>query len=417
MAVVAPHDATKSPLAADAGAREHVEIATLSDWPRWRGPSGDNCSPESAPPLYWSAEKGVLWKKSLPGRGHASPCVLGDIVLIASADEANSVQFILALDRRTGEERWRTDVHRSPLPKINEKNTHASATPACDGQLVFTLFAQHDQLSVSAIDLSGQIVWQRVVGSYKHANGLGASPALFRNLVIVASDNPANPTLVALRAADGSVEWQTTRKASENSATPIVATVAGRPQLLINGAYGVNSYDPATGVELWHVDHKTEVAACTMAFDKQRVYASGNVPEPCLLGVRADGSGDVTESHVLWRTNQSNPYVPSPLVANGQLFVVTDSGVAFCRDLETGNILWKKRLGGNFSASPLLAGGNIYATNEDGVTHIFRAATVFTRVAENDVSALCLATPAVCGGMVFLRTDTDLYCIGGKDTR
>jgi len=401
--------------AGDAAEREAGE--STSDWPCWRGPSGDNVALDSDPPIFWSTQRGVIWKQPVPGRGHASPCVIGDLVLIASADEANSTQFLLALDRRTGQERWRTDVHHGVLPKINDKNSQASATPASDGQRVFTLFAHDDQLLISAIDLTGRILWQRVVGEYKHANGLGASPVIYDQLVIVASDNTADPAIVALRAHDGSVEWRTPRKASENSATPIVAVVAGRPQLLINGAYAVNSYDPATGAELWRVEHNTEVAACTMAFDDHRVYASGNVPEPCMLGVRADGSGNVTDSHVLWRTNQSNTYVPSPLSTSGRLFVVTDTGVAFCRELETGEVLWKKRLGGNFSASPVFAGGNIYATGENGVTHVFTAADQYLQVAENDLEAACLASPVFCGGMLYLRTDSEIYCIGGKDTR
>jgi len=400
----------------DGSAQSDRAAISEDDWPCWRGPRGDNHALDPRPPVRWSETEGVVWKAAVPGRGHASPCVLGDKVLIASADEAASTQFLLAFDRASGDLFWRTDVHREPFPKINPKNTHASATPACDGRRVYAVFAQADRLSVTAVDLSGDIAWQKAVGKYKHANGLGASPVLHGDLVIVASDNPAEPSIVALRTSDGEVAWRTKRTPSENSATPVVGMVGGRPQLLLNGAFGVNSYDPVTGKELWKAAHKTEVAACTMAFDDERVYASGNVPEPCMLAVRADGAGDVTESHVLWKTRRSNTYVPSPLVASGRLFVLIDSGVMFCRELKSGKIVWKKRLGGNFSASPVFAGGNIYATSEEGMTHVFQAAAQYAPVAKNDLGALCLATPVICGGRAYIRTDANLYCIDGNGT-
>jgi outer membrane protein assembly factor BamB len=303
------------------------------------------------------------------------------------------------------------------LPTINKKNSHASPTPACDGTYVFTVFAHVDRLWVTAVDLAGHIVWQKDIGKYQHANGLGASPVLYDDLVIVAKDNPVDPLLVAMRAGDGAIQWRTKRTPSENSATPIVGLVAGQSQLLMNGAYGVNSYDPETGQELWHVSHKTEVAACTMAFDAERVFASGNAPEPYMLAVRGDGSGDVTKTHVLWKTKRSNCYVPSPLIVGEHLFVVTDSGIAFCRDARSGSIVWQHRLGGSFSASPVLADGNVYALSEDGTMHVFRASARYERVATNKLNATCLATPAICGARLFIRTESDLYCIGGEETR
>ncbi|MCC6492787.1 MAG: PQQ-binding-like beta-propeller repeat protein [Pirellulales bacterium] len=387
-----------------------------NDWPCWRGARGDNRASEPHPPVRWSAEGGIVWKALIPGMGHASPCIVGDRIFIASADEGQGVQLLVAYDRRSGKELWRTEVHRAKLPKINAKNSHASATPASDGRLIFTLFAQADRLSLSAIDFAGNIAWQQVIGRYRHANGLGASPVLFDELVIVASDNPAEPQLVGLRRADGQVAWRTGRPASDNSATPIVATVAGRPQLIINGAFGLDSHDPATGHQLWHVTHQTEVAACTAACGERVVVASGNVPEACMLAVRADGAGDVTASHLLWKTRQANPYVPSPLAANDRLFLVTDAGVAYCRELETGKIIWKERLGGSFSASPLLAGGNLYASSEEGVTYVFKAADQFSLIAKNDLGERCLASPIICGGRAFIRSMQHLYCIDDTES-
>jgi outer membrane protein assembly factor BamB len=398
-------------------AEARYAIDANKDWPCWRGPSADNHSAAKKAPLYWSAEQGLLWKSSVPGRGHASPCVVGDKVYLASADESSGAQFLLAYDRRDGRQLWRRDLHVGKLPKINEKNSHASATPASDGRRIYTVFATSEDLWASAVEVDGRVVWQTRLGRYAHANGLGASPVLFDGLLIVASDNQAEPELTALETAEGAVKWQVKRPQSDNSATPIVGRGSGRPQLLLNGARSVSSYDPLSGGELWHVTHKTEVAACTMAFDSERVIASGNVPEPLMLAVRGDGSGDVTESGVVWQSKKSNTYVPSPLVVGPYVFLVIDGGVAFCRDVESGDVIWQHRLGGKFSASPLLADGNIYALNEEGKMHIFRASAKWEPVAENDLNAECLATPAISDSQIFLRTNADLYAIVGTDDR
>lgn len=394
----------------DAAQRE----AAAGDWPCWRGPDGNNHSSDSRPPVEWSKEKNILWKVAVPGRGHASPCVFGNRIFLASADDSSGTQFLLCYARSDGELLWRIDLHRRSLPHIHENNSHASATPACDGSAVYVVFANAGELDVSAVSLEGKLLWQKRAGGYEHANGYGASPVLFQHVLIVANDNQLEPSLVALDPADGNIAWRTTRPKSDNSATPIIAFVAGRPQLLINGAMAVNSYDPATGEEIWRVAHGTEVAACTVAFDDQHVFASGNVPEKNMLCVRADGRGDVSQSHVLWKTNQLITYEPSPLAVDDYLFAVTDSGLAWCRKADTGDMIWKERLGGTFFSSPVLAAAMIYATSDTGVTHVFRAGPQFQRLAKNDIGERCIATPALCGSRIYLRSEAHLFCIGSS---
>jgi len=153
-----------------------------------------------------------------------------------------------------------------------------------------------------------------------------------------------------------------------------------------------------------------------MAFEGDLVFASGRVPEKDLLCVRADGSGDVTETHVEWRTNTLITYVPSPLVHEGRLYVVNDDGIARCLDANTGKEFWKKRLGGKFSASPLLAAGKVFATNEEGTTFVFQAGPKYEMVSRNEIGEECLASPLICGGRVFLRTSRHLYCLGDTES-
>ncbi|HJT30738.1 MAG TPA: PQQ-binding-like beta-propeller repeat protein [Pirellulales bacterium] len=325
----------------------------------------------------------------------------------------------MAYDRRTGELVWQSELHRDGLMPKHEKNSHASATPACDGQRVYVPMMNGGHLWLSAVDLDGQLAWQTKIGEYKNGNGYGSSPVLFDSLVIVSNDNEAEASLVGVEGKRGDIVWRAQRQSSSNSASPIVGLVAGRPQLLMNGAGSVSSYDPATGERLWFVNHHTDVAACTMAFDELRVYASGNVPEKEWLCVRADGEGDVAESHVEWRTDQRVTYVPSPLVHEGCLFFVTDGGLAFCLDAASGKEIWKHRLGGSFIASPVLAGDNIFATADNGATFVFEAQRKFNQRARNELGEACFATPALSGDRIFLRTANHLYCIGheGQDQR
>ena len=389
-----------------------AEQTIPESWPCWRGATHDNHSPDSHPPVCWSKTENVVWRAQVPGRGHATPCIWKHQIFVPTADEQEQVQSLVCLDRRTGEPLWQRAVHRGHFLPKNEKNSHASASPACDGLYVYVPFMNQDALWLTAVDLAGQIAWQRRVGVYTHANGYGASPVLFDGLVILASDNTADACLAAYHTESGEPAWRVARKPSNNSGTPIVGNVAGRPQLLIHGAWSVSSYDPLCGDELWHVEHPTEVAACTMAFKGDLVFASGNVPEKEILCVRTDGLGDVTGTHVVWRTAQRVTYVPSPLADASRLYVVTDAGIAYCLEGATGKELWKERLAGSFSASLLLAGGHVYATSETGTTYVFRAADSFELMARNEIEEECLASPVTCDGRLFQRTAGSLYCIG-----
>jgi outer membrane protein assembly factor BamB len=386
------------------------------DWPNWRGPCGNNHSAAVGPPTEWSPRSGVVWSTEVPGLGHASPCVCGDKIFLASADEELGAQFLLCYRRATGELDWRTELQRGKLPSIHANNSHASATPACDGDTVFVPLVGDDELWLTAVSITGKVRWGQRIGAFRHANGYGSSPVLYGDYVIVSSDNQADPCLVALARIDGREVWRVKRPLSDNSATPIIGRVAQRDQLLINGARSTNSYDPATGREIWHVSHECEVVANTMTFDQDKVYASGNVPQKLVIAIRADGSGDVTNTHVLWQVNQANPYVTSPLIVDDRLLTVLDNGAVVCREPLTGKVLWKRRLGGNFFSSPVLAAGYVYAVSELGVVHVFEAGEKFKEIAANDLAEVCMATPAICDHSIYLRTTSHLLCIraGGE---
>ncbi len=386
------------------------------DWPWWRGPGLDGKSSDRAV-TKWSATENVVWKAKVPGSGHSSPAVCGDRVFLTTADEAARKQLVLALDRKTGRPLWSTTAYEGGFMKKNGKNSHASATPACDGERVYSLFVNHDALHVTATDLDGKIVWQTRVGDFVSQHGYGSSPVLHGPHLILNGDSLKGCFVAGLDRRTGEVAWKTDRKTTGRNgsyATPVVATLAGKAQLILTGLGEVSSYDPATGKLLWSCAGPSEVTACTPATSESLVFATGGYPERELLAVRADGKGDVTKTHIAWKTGRGVAYVPSPLYHDGRLYVVADGGTITCFEEKTGKQVWQDRLAGGFSSSPVLIGGLLYVSSEAGRTFVLRAGPKFEVVATNDLGEGIMATPAVSGGHIFLRTNRHLYCIGER---
>ena len=361
----------------------------------------------------WSETEHIVWKTAVPGRGHSTPSIWGDRVFLQTAEEEKKVQYVNCYRRDSGKELWSTPVHEGAFMPLHNKNSHASPTPACDGERVYAVFPNGSSIRVTALDHDGNIVWQRAAGHFKSPTGYGSSPGVYKSFLIVAGDNEADSFLTALHRATGEIAWEVKRPTKESFATPVVGTAAGRDQLLMAAAKEVTSYDPLTGETLWYSEGPSKVTACTMAFSGDRVVASGGFPEREIVCVRADGRGDVSSSHIVWRKQRGVTYVPLPLILDGKLYVVNDKGIVSCWTMETGDELWVKRLEGNFSASPIYAAGRFYVPNEAGVTFVFRVEPQFEIVARNDLGDGGFASPVICGDRIYLRTNHYLYCIGG----
>jgi outer membrane protein assembly factor BamB len=356
----------------------------------------------------------VIWKVDVPGRGHGSPCLWGDRIFLPTADDQAEIQTLLCFDRRTGRNRWQTELHRKGFVRLHSKNSHASATPACDGQLVFMPFVIQDAIWLSALNLDGKVVWQRRLGDFHSMHGFAASPLVYRSLVIVAADNLKNSFLVAVHRHTGEVVWRTVRPDYRlgTYASPTVGHVAGRDQLLLHGPMKVFSYDPMTGKELWRCDGPSESSSSTVTLGGGLVFSSVGFPQRNMLCIRADGSGDVTPTHVVWSKKGKMAYVPSLLLFDGLLTMVADEGQVTCFEAATGKSVWAAKLEGQFSSSPVLAGGHIYAVNEKGVTFVFKSGRKFELVGRNDLADGGFATPVICGSRIYLRTLHRLYCLG-----
>src|SRR5262245_29533757 len=402
---------------ADRGDKPAAALPAVAekDWPWWRGPGLDGKSRDREVVTKWTPTQNVIWKTPVPGRGHSSPVLWGDRIFLTTADEQEQTQRILAFDRNTGKPLWNVVAHKGGFLRKYPKNTQASATPACDGERVYAVFINTDGLHVTATDLEGKIVWRRQAGAFQSEHGYGSSPVLYKSLVIVNGDSLKGSFQAGLDRATGKVVWKTDRKTTGrhgNYATPVIATLAGKPQLIQTGMDEVTGYDPETGKQLWSCTGLSEVTANTAACSDKLVFASGGFPEKNLLAIRADGSGDVTRTHVVWKTKSGVTYVPSPLYHDGRLYVVNDGGIATCVAADTGKEVWQERLPGAFSSSPVLVGDLLYVTSEAGKTFVLRTGPKFEVVATNDLADGGFATPAICGGRLYLRTSRFLYCIG-----
>jgi outer membrane protein assembly factor BamB len=388
--------------------------AAAGDSPWWPPRTSDADVAEV--PTEWGEDKNVAWKVDVPGRGHASPCIVGDQIFISTAIEETEQIRLISFDRQSGAERWNQLVHEGGFMHTHDKNSHASGTPACDGSRLFVahMLSQDgvDGVYLTAISVDGEILWQKLAGPFISQHGYAPSPVLYGESVIVVGDSEHEESFVAaFNRASGAEVWRTHRGMGRNFGSPTVAHVAGRDQLIIPGCGSTVSYDPSNGKELWHVEGPSSAAANTVAADDAKVYSSGGWPEKNLLAIRADGGGDVTESHISWRHSKAVCYVPTMLVHAGMLFTVSDDGVASCYDATSGEPLWVKRLGGAFSASPVLVGDKIYIPDEAGKMFIFQAAAEYIPIAENDLADGGFATPVVLRGKIYLRTLHRLYCI------
>jgi outer membrane protein assembly factor BamB len=396
---------------------------TARDWPWWRGPSGNGVRAEALPFLRWSGTAGVLWKVAIPGEGHASPVIVGEQVFVSTADEKAGTRLVYCYHRDTGAPRWQTMIHSGSFMPKHAKNTHASATPLCDGHRVFTPFVADDALWLSALDVAtGAPAWKQRLGPFVSQWGYASAAALYKNLVIVVGDNNGAPIddatkassyLAAVNRRTGAIVWRVRRPVAWSYGTPVVARLAERDQLLLAGADRITAYDPATGNELWFCRWSAARTANAVVCGGDCVYATTTWTKPEIVCVRADGSGDVTDSHLVWRKAKGAFDVPSPLYHNGRLYVVNDQGMALCLDGGNGQVVWQQRLGGAFSASPILAGDRIYATDEDGTTYIFKAEPQFNLLAANALNDRVLASAALSGDRLYLRGRKFLWCLNG----
>jgi outer membrane protein assembly factor BamB len=383
------------------------------DWPQFRGPTGQGHSSERGLPLDWAESHNLRWKRPVPGRGWSSPVVsAGRVWLTTAVSERGGASLrVIAFDVGSGREIVNVEVfHIGRADLLNFKNSHASPTPIVDNDRVYVHFGAE---GTAALTTAGDVVWKTRL-AYQSQHGNGGSPVLYGGLLIVSCDGSDVAFVAALDAQTGKVRWKTSRRQPFDQAysTPLVIRVGDRDQIVSAGAFRAAAYDPATGREIWHVGYGDGFSNVPRpVYGHGLVYIATGFQQPALLAVRADGTGDVTKTHVAWTLRRAAPLTPSPLLAGDELYVVNDGGIATCLDARSGETHWIQRLGGDYSASPVLADGRIYFLNEDGVATVIAAGKEFRKLATSRLEGETLASMAVSAGSIFIRTDSELYRI------
>lgn len=401
--------------------------AQAENWPQWRGPRGDGTSSEIDIPTRWDGQTGagIAWKVAVPGTGHSSPIVYGDHLFVTTCLIDSQRRELLCFDATAGKLRWQRTVIDAPLEKKHKLNSFASGTPAADGELVFVTFlettdegdggATPGNIVVAAYDFGGQLRWKVRPGGFSSVHGFCSSPVLFEGLVIVNGDHDGDSYIVALDRETGKTVWKSPRAHQTRSyVTPLIREIDGQPHLVFSGSQQVTSLNPRDGSTWWTVAGPTEQFVASMVFDGDKFYMSAGFPTHHVLGIRAGGRGDVTDTHVAWHSTVAKSYVPSPVVVDRYLFVADDRGIANCFDTQSGERLWRERMGRHYSASLVTAGGLVYFMDDDGICKLVRPGDEIDLAAENPLGQPCYASPAIADGKIYIRGQTDLFCITGE---
>jgi outer membrane protein assembly factor BamB len=398
--------------------------AAARDWPQFRGPGGQGVSEAAGVPVKWAADKNVAWKVEVPGRGWSSPVLAGGRLYLTTAVQSGGAASLraLCLDAGDGKIVWDVEVFRPDRARasaVHTKNTPASSTPIVTTDALFVHFGH---MGTAKLDLSGNVVWRETSLVYPPVHGNGGSPALVGDLLVFNCDGASDPFVAALDAGSGEVRWKTPRNTTARSkfsfSTPLAIEVDGRTQVVSAASGFVGGYDPASGREIWRVRYGQGYSVVPRpAYVNGMLYVSSGFDAAVLYAIRPSGAkGDVTQTHVAWTARKGAPNTPSPLVVGGEVYMVSDAGVATCADAKSGAVHWSERLDGNFSASPVFAEGRVYFQNEAGVGYVVRAGKKFELLAENDLGERSLASYAVSDGALFIRTERHLWKIADKSS-
>jgi outer membrane protein assembly factor BamB len=427
--------------------------ARADNWERFRGPNGTGVASDKNIPIEFGKSKHLRWKTPVPGVGNSSPVVWGDRVFLQSAGSDGTSRTLYCFDAKSGKEVWNRSIKASKPDKSiysgRPDSSYANASAATDGQAVYIPFWNGKDIVMTAYDFKGEQLWQRNLGEFVSQHGPGASPMVYKDLLIFSLDKDAtrevadpngkkdakgktitkkvpvpNPsTLYALDTKTGKSVWEVPREAIRAcySMPFILERQSGEPELMVTSTSAVTSYDPLTGKANWYwtwsfpKDPLRTIAASTFVND-MLLSCSGDGSGPRFMAaVTLKGKGKETKGEQAWINDKKFPYVTSPLVRDGLVFFVNDTGYAGCFDPKDGKEIWFERLpGAKFYASPVMIDGKIYAATESGDVHIIEASPKYQLLATNSLGEQILATPAVSNGALFIRTKSHLYCFAAN---
>jgi outer membrane protein assembly factor BamB len=398
-----------------------------SDWPGFRGPHGNGVTVDRAP-VEWSDEENVVWRVALPQPGNGSPIVVGDRVLVTCAeDELGKRRSTYCFDRKTGKERWVRTVDLDKVMPHHKTNPHGSSTPVSDGERIVVW---HASAGLHCYNMYGKELWSRDLGEFRHMWGYGSSPVIYKNKVILYTGPGESSFVIALDLQTGKTLWQhnepeagTVDRREDGAphgswSTPVIARVDGRDQIIVMLPKRVVSYDADSGEIIWTCaglrHDRGDLAYSSPVIAGDLCFVTGGYKGPS-MSIRLEGRGNVTESHRLFRIENSPQSIGSGVFVGGYVYRPNaEAGKGLqCLDPKTGEIKWSQRSSAAHWGSMVLSEGRLYVTGQDGTTLVFAPnPEIYVELAENELGEICNSTPAISAGQIFIRTDEHLYCIG-----
>ena len=388
-------------------ALEEVPVSKVTQ-NAFRGNTSNGQSSARGIPTSWNLQAGtnILWKTAVPKAGYNSPVINGRNVFFTGAD--NNSRELYCYDINTGEQKWKLDasgISGSPsaMPRVNDDTGLAASTVATNGNQVCAIFATGD---IICADMEGNRLWAKNLGVPDNHYGFASSLLIYGNIVIVQYDNDSSPKLMALSLANGNTVWTKNRSERATWASPMIAYIDNKPQLIIMGNPNITAYNPGNGEQLWQVSCMSgEVGASACASDGIVFGASENAK---MVAINA------TDGQLVWESNEYLPEVSSPAATKDVLFIATSYGVLATFDTKTGELLAEHDLGVQFYSSPMIVEGKVYLASVEGKVYIFSANKDATLINTIDTGEKTFATPAFTDGKMVIRTNESIYCVAAN---
>ncbi len=399
-----------------------TSLLSASDWPEFRGSNAQGHSDATNLPLTWSPNSHVAWKTPVAGIGWSSPVVVGTRIFLTSAvslsgkEEATADRSlrVISLDATTGKPVWDVELFQITSPRAHRKNSHASPTPVYENGKLYVHFGH---LGTACLDAAtGKSIWSTQEFAYSPVHGNGSSPVLFEDLLIFSADAETDPKVIALDKTSGKTRWtfarQSEAKKKFSFCTPLIIDVNGQKQLITPGSGVVNALNPKDGTEIWRCGYDQGYSVVPRPiFAHGLIFISTGFDKPLVLAIKPDGKGDVTATHIAWSIDKAAPHDPSMVVIGDELYFTADNGILSCADAKTGQLHYSERCTGPISASPLVADGKLYLQDEKGLGVVVKPGKTFQILAKNDLGERSLASYAVIGSDLLIRTEANLYRI------
>ena len=418
-----------------------IAFAGTDDWPGWRGPTANGISPLKDLPSSWSAERNVAWKTPLEGRGLSSPVVWGDRVFLTADIQGDAVEGltppkhhirgepfrhpdsmgmdhkhilkVMSFDAKSGKQLWVRTAYDGPVAdEIHKFNTYASATTVTDGKFVYAYF---ESQGLYKYDFDGKLIWKMSLGPIvTEGVGSGVSPVLFEDKIIILADQDEgeNSFMAAISTSDGKIAWKVARQAQVSWTVPVILDVNKQPQMIVSGTENLIAYDPRTGKEIWKTEGVGGNSVHTPVFGHGMVFVSTGYPTKNVMAVRLNPAPG--EERVAWTYKKGTGYIPNTILYGDYMYFMTDAGLLTCVDAKTGAVQYESKrfpTPGHFAAAPVAFDGKVLITSQDGDTYVLKAGPTFEILGTNSMGEGVVASLAIAGDSIYIRSDKNLYRI------